>query len=168
MSSFLELTAELERDKVKRLMCDVPKKFNKFIGRFSLDSMNFLINQGFLPSATVWEKFIEWSGRTKHPTGIGADYADGTDAKFISVQEKEAKSNKSGKRYQAVVAGVNKESDLLVAVYNKWLNNIDYFQIPQKFIDNSTVTMEYNQYTKEFSSNKWRKFKVDINKILLG
>ena len=56
MSSFLELTAELERDKVKRLMCDVPKKFNKFIGRFSLDSMNFLIDQGFLPSATVWGK----------------------------------------------------------------------------------------------------------------
>ena len=31
MSAYLELTAELEKNKVKRLMVDCPKEFNKFL-----------------------------------------------------------------------------------------------------------------------------------------
>ena len=75
---------ELERNKVKCLMIDCPKEFNKFIGNFDQEQMNFLLNEGLLSSATVWEKFIEWSGRKKHTTGHGADFIDGTDAKFSS------------------------------------------------------------------------------------
>ena len=167
MSSFLESTAALEKDKVKQLIIDCPKQTNKFIGLFNTSQMNFLLEQGILSSAIIWEKVIEWSGREKHPTGIGADFTDGTDAKFASVHKLQAKGNKSGIRYRAVITGASKESDLLIAVYNRWLNNIDYFQIPQKFIDNSKITIEYNQYTKEFCSNKWKPFKVNLNQILL-
>jgi hypothetical protein len=87
MSAYLESTAELERNKVKCLMIDCPKEFNKFIGNFTQKQMNFLLNEGLLSSATVWEKFIEWSGRKKHNTGHGADFIDGTDAKFSSIHE---------------------------------------------------------------------------------
>ena len=76
MSSFLESTASLERSKVKQLIIDCPEQTNKFIGLFNPIQMNFLLEQGFLPSATIWEKVIEWSGREKHPTGIGADFID--------------------------------------------------------------------------------------------
>ena len=167
MSSFLESTASLERSKVKQLIIDCPEQTNKFIGLFNPIQMNFLLEQGFLPSATIWEKVIEWSGREKHPTGIGADFIDGTDAKFASVHKLQAKGNKSGIRYRAVITGASKESDLLIAVYNRWLNNIDYFQIPQRFINSPRITIEYNQYTKEFCSNKWKPFKVNLNQILL-
>ena len=166
MSSFLESTAALEKDKVRQLIIDCPKKINKFIDMFNRSQMNFLLEQGILSSAIIWEKIIEWSGREKHATGIGADYIDGTDAKYASVQEKESRGNKSGIRYQAVVSGASKDSDLLIAVYNRWLNNIDYFQIPQQYIDSSTITIEYNQYTKELCSRKWSPFKVNLNQIL--
>ena len=85
MSAYLESTAELERNKVKRLMVDCPKDFNKFIGNFNQNQMNFLLNEGLLSSATVWEKFIEWSGREKHNTGHGADFMDGTDLSLIHI-----------------------------------------------------------------------------------
>ena len=166
MSSFLESTAVLEKDKVRQLIIDCPKEVNRFIDMFNRNQMNFLLNQGILSSAIIWEKIIEWSGREKHATGIGADFTDGTDAKFASVQEKDSRNNKSGKRYQAVIAGASKDSDLLIAVYNRWLNNIDYFKIPQRFINSSNVTIEYNQFTKELCSRKWRPFKVNINQIV--
>ena len=166
MSSFLESTAALEKDKVRQLIIDCPKEINKFIDMFNRSQMNFLLEQGILSSAIIWEKIIEWSGREKHATGIGADYIDGTDAKYASVQEQVQKGNKTGLRYVAKISGASKESDLLIAVYNRWLNSIDYFQIPQQYINVSTVTIEYDQYTKELCSRKWSAFKVNLNQIL--
>jgi len=173
MSAYLESTAELERNKVKRLMVDCPKDFNKFIGNFNQSQMNFLLNEGLLSSATVWEKFIEWSGREKHNTGHGADFMDGTDAKFSSIHEWKDKKNsvKRGIYYvdrsTATITGVKKDGVLLIAVYNRWNDKIDYYQIPQEFIPNRTITIEYNHHTKECSS-KWGEYKTDIKTILNG
>jgi hypothetical protein len=171
MSAYLELTAELEKNKVKCLMVDCPEEFNKFLGNFSHQQMNFLLNEGILSSATIWEKFIEWSGRKKHNTGHGADFEDGTDAKFSSIHEWQGKiKQKHGiklrDRLTATIAGVQKNGDLLIAVYNRWNDKIDYFQIPQDVIPNNTINIEYNHQTKECSS-KWGKYKVDIKDILL-
>ena len=171
MSAYLESTAELERDKVKCLMIDCPKEFNKFLDNFTQYQMNFLLNEGILSSATIWEKFIEWSGREKHSTGHGADYKDGTDAKFASIHEWQDKREnlKRGKylldRSTATIAGVKKDGDLLIAVYNRWDDKIDYYQIPQEFIPNRTINIEYNHQTKECSS-KWGKYKTSIKNIL--
>lgn len=170
MSAYLESTAELERNKVKCLMIDCPKEFNKFIGNFDQEQINFLLNEGLLSSATVWEKFIEWSGRKKHTTGHGADFIDGTDAKFSSIHEWQDKiKQKNGikllNRSTATISGVKKHGDLLIAVYNRWNHKIDYFQIPQYAIPNGTITIEYNHQTKECSS-KWGQYKTTIKHIL--
>ena len=174
MSAYLELTAELEKNKVKRLMVDCPKEFNKFLGKFTQQQMNFLLDEGLLSSATIWEKFIEWSGRKKHNTGHGADFMDGTDAKYGSIKEwkdpKKATSKREAyfvDRSTATITGVKKDGDLLIAVYNRWKDKIDYYQIPQEFIPNRTINIEYNHKTKECSS-KWGKYKVGIKDILLN
>jgi len=172
MSAYLESTAELERDKVKCLMIDCPKEFNKFLDNFTQYQMNFLLNEGTLSSATIWEKFIEWSGREKHSTGHGADYKDGTDAKFASIHEwqnpKKATSKREAyfiDRSTATVTGVKKDGDLLIAVYDRWNKINHYFQIPQHAIPNNTIRIEFNHQTKECSS-KWGKYKTSIKNIL--
>ena len=170
MSAYLESTAELERDKVKRLMIDCPKSFNKFIGSFNRSQMNFLLNEGILSAATIWEKIIEWSGREKHSTGHGADFIDGTDAKSASILEwEDRKKQKQGikvrDRSTATVTGVKKDGDLLIAVYDRWNKINHYFQIPQHVIPNNTIKIEFNHQTKECSS-KWGKYKTDIKTIL--
>lgn len=172
MSAYLESTAELERDKVRCLMIDCPKEFNRFIENFNLKQMNFLLNEGLLSSATIWEKLIEWSGRKKHNTGYGADFEDGTDAKYSSIKEWKHKKNSVIKgeyiidRSTATITGVQKDGDLLVAVYDRWNKVNHYFQIPQDVIPNGTITIEFNHQTKECSS-KWGKYKVNLKDILL-
>ena len=162
MSAYLESTAELERDKVKCLMIDCPKESNKFLDKFTQYQMNFLLNEGILSSATIWEKFIEWSGRDK----------DGTDAKFASIHEwkdpKKATSKREAyfvDRSSATITGVKKDGDLLIAVYDRWNKINHYFQIPQHAIPNRTVIIEFNHQTKECSS-KWGEYKTSINNIL--
>ena len=170
MSAYLESTAELERNKVKGLMVDCPKEFNKFISNFTQEQIDLLLEEGLLSSATVWEKIIEWSGRKKHITGHGADFIDETDAKYSSIHEWQDKiKQKSGiklrDRSTATISRVKKHGDLLIAVYNRWSNKIDYFQIPQCAIPNGTITIEYNHQTKECSS-KWEQYKTTIESIL--
>jgi len=87
MSAFLEITAELEREKVRKLLEDCPPEFNRLSSKLPVDVIEFLIDEGLLNAGTLWEKIIEWSGRAKHSTGIGADFVDGTDAKNVSIQE---------------------------------------------------------------------------------
>lgn len=172
MSAYLESYAELEKQKLIKLLEDCPKEFNLFYKNFSNTQLEFLLEQGILSAATIWEKIIEWSGRKKHKTGIGADFEDGTDAKCCSIHEwKDPKySTKRQEKYYrdratATITGVYKHGDLLVAIYNRWHNTYDYYQIPQEAITNSTITVEYNFQTKEVSS-KWSEFKTDLNSIL--
>lgn len=172
MSAYLESYAELEKQKVNKLLEDCPKEFNLFNTNFTKTQIDFLLEQGILSAATIWEKVIEWSGRKKHSTGIGADFEDGTDAKCCSISEwKDPKySIKKQESYHrdratATVTGVYKHGDLLVAVYNRWHDKYDYYQIPQKAIPNSTINIEYNFTTKEVSS-KWSEFKTELSNIL--
>ena len=172
MSAYLESYAELEKQKVNKLLEDCPQEFNLFYNNLSKPQVDFLLEQGILSAATIWEKVIEWSGRSKHATGVGADFEDGTDAKNCSIYEwKDPKYSKKTQekfyrdRATATIAGVKKQGDLLVAVYNRWHDSYDYYQIPQKDISNSTINIEYNFITKQVSS-KWSKFKTDLNSIL--
>lgn len=172
MSAYLESYAELEKQKVNRLLEDCPEEFNLFYNKFSKAQIDFLLEQGILSAATIWEKVIEWSGRERHETGIGADFQDGTDAKNCSIYEwKDPKfSVKRQEKYfrdraTATISGVRKQGDLLVSVYNRWHDTYDYYQIPQEEISNGTINIEYNFITKEVSS-KWSKFKTELSNIL--
>jgi len=171
MSAYLESNAELERNKVECLLKDYPKGHEK-LKEFYRDIPKSL-DEGLIDSATIWEKFIEWSGRKKHLTGHGADFEDGTDAKYGSIKEWQhpKKGKKRGNylvdRSTATITRVKKDGDLLIAVYDRWNNKNSYFQIPQDAISNSTIAIEYNHQTKECSS-KWKEFKTDLNTILYG
>ena len=171
MSAYLESTAKLEKAKVTCLMVDCPKEFNKFLNYFDKNSFRFALNEGILSSATIWEKFIEWAGRKKHTTGHGADFMDGTDAKFASIKEWTQKryNNKRGEyllsRSTATITGVKKDGDLLIAIYDRWNKINHYFQIPQHAIPNGTITIEFDHQTKECSS-KWAEYKTTIEDIL--
>ena len=170
MSAYLESNAELEKNKVKCLLNDYPEGL-KIMEEIYNDIPRALY-EGLIDSATVWEKFIEWSGREKHNTGHGADFKDGTDAKYSSIHEwqdpKKATSKREAyfiDRSSATITGVKKDGDLLIAVYDRWNKVNHYFQIPQDVIPNGTITIEFNHQTKECSS-KWGEYKTSINNIL--
>jgi len=169
MSAYLESNAELEKNKVKCLLNDYPEGLEKMEEIYN--DIPRALDEGLIDSATVWEKFIEWSGREKHDTGHGADFKDGTDAKYSSIHEWQdhKKGKKRGNylvdRSTATITGVKKDGDLLIAVYDRWNNKNSYFQIPQHAIPNRTVRIEFNHQTKECSS-KWGEYKTSINNIL--
>tara|TARA_B100001113_G_scaffold198385_1_gene162530 strand:+ start:730 stop:1245 length:516 start_codon:yes stop_codon:yes gene_type:complete len=169
MSAYLESNAELEKEKVKCLLNDYPEGL-KIMEEIYNDIPRALY-EGLIDSATVWEKFIEWSGRKKHSTGHGADFEDGTDAKYGSIKEWKMKKKRVVKgdylldRSTATITGVQKNGDLLIAVYDRWNKVNHYFQIPQDVIPNGTITIEFNHQTKECSS-KWGEYKTSINNIL--
>ncbi len=68
-------------------------------------------------------------------------------------------------RSTATITGVQKNGDLLIAVYDRWNKVNHYFQIPQDVIPNGTITIEFNHQTKECSS-KWGEYKTSINNII--
>ena len=168
MSAYLESNAELENNKVKCLLKDHPEGLKKMEEIYV--SIPKALDEGLIDSATVWEKFIEWSGREKHTTGIGADFKDGTDAKYGSIFEwkDKKKSVKRGEyliyRSTAAITGVKKEGDLLIAIYDRWNRVNHYFQIPQYVIPNNTINIEFNHQTKECTS-KWKEYKTTIGDI---
>lgn len=173
MSAFLELTAELEREKVFKLLEDCPPEFNRIADKFSKDQIEYLINEGLLNAGTLWEKIIEWSGRKKHGTGIGADFTDGTDAKNVSIHEwQDPKySVKKGSylrdRATATIQGAKKQGDLLVSCYSRKRKEYDYFRIPKELVKSATFSFEYDWETRELSKRTWvREYKMSLKEVL--
>jgi hypothetical protein len=170
MSAYLESNAELERSKVKCLLKDNPEGVKRLEEIYQ--SIPKAIDEGLIDSAIIWEKIIEWAGRKKHTTGHGADFMDGTDAKFASIKEwTEKKSNKKRgefllNRSTAQITRVKKDGDLLIVIYDRWNYINHYFQIPQHAIPNGTITIEFDHQTKECSSVKWAEYKTTIENIL--
>ena len=172
MSAFLEITAELEREKVKKLLDDCPPEFNK-LSRLSEDNLTFLIEEGILNAGTLWEKIIEWSGRKKHSTGIGADFIDGTDAKNVSVHEWQdpkysvARGHYMRDRATATIQGATKKGDLLVSCYSRKRKEYDYFRIPQRLVKSATFSFEYDYDTRELSKRTWvKEYKMALKEVL--
>ena len=172
MSAFLEITAELEREKVRKLLEDCPPEFNR-LSRFSEAHINFLIEEGLLNAGTIWEKIIEWAGRKKHDTGIGADFVDGTDAKNVSIYEWKdpkysvAKGHYMRDRATATIKGATKKGDLLVSCYCRKRKEYDYFRIPQSLVKSATFGFEYDFDTRQLSKRTWvRDYKMTIRQVL--
>jgi hypothetical protein len=172
MSAFLEITAELEKEKVRKLLDDCPPEFNKLL-RLSEDDLTFLIEEGLLNAGTLWEKILEWSGREKHTTGIGADFVDGTDAKNVSVHEWQdpkysvSKGHYMKDRATATIQGATKKGDLLVSCYSRKRKEYDYLRIPQDLVKSATFSFEYDYNTRELSKRTWvRDYKMSLKKVL--
>ena len=173
MSAFLEITAELEREKVRKLLEDCPPEFNRLSSKLPVDVIEFLIDEGLLNAGTLWEKIIEWSGRAKHSTGIGADFVDGTDAKNISIKEWQdprysvTKGHYKIDRATATIHGAIKKGDLLVSCYSRKRKEYDYFRIPQALVKGTTFNFEYDYDTRELSKRTWvREYKITLEELL--
>jgi len=173
MSAFLEITGELEREKVRKLLEDCPPEFNRLSSKLPVDVIEFLIDEGLLNAGTLWEKIIEWSGRAKHSTGIGADFVDGTDAKNVSIQEWQdpkysvAKGHYMRDRATATIQGATKKGDLLVSCYSRKRKEYDYFRIPQAMVNGGTFKFEYDFETRQLSKRtRVKQFKMSLRELL--